>query len=184
MGKAELRASSIEFLKEISTGDRYITEQNLKNQLISSSLWNKVTTIGITVSQTMEWDTKPIIEAAWDAGKTVCVPKCSPKEKTLTFYKLDAYEQLEVVYYNLLEPNPEHTQPVGKNEIQLLLVPGLVFDKQGYRIGFGGGYYDRFLADFPHTTASLVHPNQLVDHLPIEPFDIPVQHVIISKVND
>ncbi|GAQ19801.1 5-formyltetrahydrofolate cyclo-ligase family protein [Oceanobacillus picturae] len=181
MTKAELRANSIEFLKGISKEDRYITEKKLKDQLISSSIWEQATTIGLTVSQAMEWDTKPIIEEAWKAGKTVCVPKCSPKEKMLTFYKLESFNQLEVVYYNLLEPNPTVTQSVAKMEIQLLLVPGLVFDKRGYRIGFGGGYYDRYLADYPNVTASLLHSEQLVDQVPAESFDIPVQHIITAE---
>ncbi|WP_042223450.1 5-formyltetrahydrofolate cyclo-ligase [Oceanobacillus manasiensis] len=180
MIKAELRASSIEFLKNISDEDRYITEQSLKHQFVSHFLWEQASTIGITISQAIEWDTKPIIKAAWEAGKTVCVPKCSPKAKTLTFYKLDSFEQLEVVYYNLLEPNPDLTSPVGKEEINLLVVPGLTFDKQGYRIGFGGGYYDRYLADFSNSTISLIHSKQLVDRVPRELFDIPVEHTIIA----
>lgn len=181
MDKQEMRTSAIMRLKGISETERQSIEQRLSNQLINSNMWKHVKMIGITISQGFEWDTRRIIETAWRQNKTVCVPKCDPKDKKLTFYQLDSYDQLEVVYYNLLEPKPEITKKVEKASIDLLIVPGILFDKEGYRIGFGGGYYDRFLSDFPNVTASLSSAIQIVDYIPAEPFDIPVHHLITDK---
>lgn len=128
-----------------------------------------------------EWDTKAIIESAIKAGKTVCTPKCFPKMRLLKFYQFSTFDELEVVYYNLLEPKAEEANYIEKNEIDLLIVPGVMFDKKGYRIGFGGGYYDRFLTDFTNTTVSLSSIGQLVESLPIEKFDLPVQYVITDQ---
>lgn len=84
-------------------------------------------------------------------------------------------------YFGLDEPDVKKTTPVKKDAIDLLIVPGLVFTKKGYRVGFGGGYYDRYLTDFTQPTVSLVHTKQFVEDFPIEPFDIPVQYLVTEK---
>lgn len=128
----------------------------------------------------MEWDTVPIIEKAWEEGKRVAVPKCLPNRK-MSFYQLDHFNQLVKGMHDIPEPNPDQTIIIEKNNIDLLIVPGIVFSPNGYRIGFGGGYYDRFLADFRNETVSLASHHQMVDQLPIDSFDIPVQHIITSS---
>lgn len=177
-GKTTLRNEAIKKLKNLPAEERKRIEVKLKEQLLSSSLWSGAETIGITMAQGFEWSTKPIIEAAWEQNKTLCVPKCYPKENRLDFFELKSFDQLEVVYYNLLEPKPEMTKGIKKKSIDLLVVPGVVFDRNGYRIGFGGGYYDRFLKDYPNTSVSLCSSFQLVDHVPTEDFDIAVNYLI------
>src|SRR5699024_8884831 len=148
---------------------------------IHTSLWEEAQTIGITISKGFEWDTTTIIEKAWAQNKTICAPKCYPAERKLVFYRLDSFEELEVVYYHLKEPKPLETNKIGKNELDMIIVPGLLFDKAGFRIGFGGGYYDRFLADYKGKTAALTCSQLLNDNLPKESHDIAVQHVITEK---
>ncbi|MFA1820419.1 5-formyltetrahydrofolate cyclo-ligase [Virgibacillus oceani] len=181
INKKALRTSAITELKQFSDAEKKVTEEQFLKHLTASNIWNEAKTIGITVSQGFEWDTKPIIEAGWKDNKTVAVPKCAPKEKQLTFYKLEGYNQLEIVYYNLLEPEPEETLMVNKQEIDILIVPGLLFDRHGYRIGFGGGFYDRFLTDFSNTTISILHSNQLTEEVPRESFDIPVKYLMTEN---
>src|SRR5699024_5815524 len=108
-------------------------------------------------------------------------PKCYPNDKALKFYKLTSYNELEVVYYRLQEPDPERTTYIHKNDIDLLIVPGLLYNKEGYRIGFGGGYYDRFLVDFPHMTVSLASQYHVMEKMPVEMHDISVDYVITEK---
>ncbi|GGB29321.1 5-formyltetrahydrofolate cyclo-ligase [Virgibacillus dakarensis] len=181
MNKPELRQSIITYLKQLSTVEKQTIEKKLASYLITLDTWKQAKTVGITISQQLEWDTKPIIETAWEEGKTVCVPKCLPKEKKLIFYEFYTYNQLETVYYHLLEPKPDESIEVEKDNIDLLLVPGLLFDKKGYRIGFGGGYYDRFLSDFPNQTVSITSERQVVDQLPKESFDIPVSRILTEN---
>ncbi|WP_087971682.1 5-formyltetrahydrofolate cyclo-ligase [Oceanobacillus rekensis] len=176
--KAKLRKSAIENLKNLPEVDRKRIEEKLRAQLLSSSLWSGAETIGITMAQEFEWSTKPIIQAAWEQNKKICVPKCYPKEKKLTFFELKSFDQLEVVYYNLLEPKPEMDKEINKNSMDLLIVPGVVFDRNGYRIGFGGGYYDRFLKGYPNISISLCSKLQLENHVPAEDFDIAVNYLI------
>lgn len=168
-------------LKEQSKVSRKQIEQKIIHQLMCSELWHHAQTIGITISQTVEWNTIPIIEAAWDQGKKICVPKSNPINHQLDFYSIDSFEEVEVAYYDLLEPITDITMQMEKEAIDLMIVPGIVFDTYGFRIGFGGGYYDRFLADYPNETCSLLSEDQLMDKLPAQLHDIPINYLITER---
>ena len=181
MDKSRLRQSVVAEIKSFSGDERHTYEEKMRSQLISSNLWKNAEIIGITIANGFEWDTKKIIKTAWKQGKRVCVPKCLPKYKKMHFYQIENFEQLEIVYYNLLEPKPTETKKIDKEMIDLLVVPGVVFNNEGYRIGFGGGYYDRFLTNFKNETVSILHSKQLVKDLPIEKHDIAVKHLLTEK---
>ncbi|UOQ93739.1 5-formyltetrahydrofolate cyclo-ligase [Halobacillus shinanisalinarum] len=181
MEKKEWRTRGKALLRSFSALEKGRIEESIHNQLFLSELWDRARVVAVTVSLPDEWSTKPIIEQAWAEGKKLVVPKCDPKSKTLTFYSLKSYDQLESVYFGLQEPNPAIAEAVSKEEIELLVVPGLIFDHKGFRIGFGGGFYDRFLTDFNGITVSLISKKQLTTQLPSEVFDIPVQHIITEK---
>ncbi|SFA70960.1 5-formyltetrahydrofolate cyclo-ligase [Lentibacillus halodurans] len=181
MEKSELRNNMIQRLKHIPAAERDEIEQALTERFVTSEIWKQSHTVGITVSHGFEWNTRRIIETAWRDRKTVCVPKCLPRDRKLDFYALQSYDQLEIVYHQLLEPKREETEQIHKHKIDLLVVPGLLFDRNGYRIGFGGGYYDRFLTDFPNHKLALAANMQIVDKLPAESFDIPVDDIITEN---
>lgn len=181
MDKKELRKVAKERLSNIDNKTRKKISNQLIRQLVSSDLWKQAGTIGVTVSSGFEWDTEPIIEQGWKEGKTIVVPKCTPRNRQLDFYHLENFDQLEDSFYNLREPNPDVTTKVDKQAIDVLIVPGLLYDKRGYRIGFGGGYYDRFLADFPNKTVSVFYSEQLLDEVPNELYDLPVQALLTEK---
>ncbi|WP_102274565.1 5-formyltetrahydrofolate cyclo-ligase [Cytobacillus massiliigabonensis] len=149
--------------------------------LFQDTLWKEANTIAVTISKSPEVDTYQIIRKAWEEGKRVVIPKCLPRNKEMVFRTLTKFNQLESVYYGLLEPIEAVTREVPAKEIDLIIVPGLAFSKNGYRIGFGGGYYDRYLAGFAGQTVSLAFTPQLVAELPIEEHDIPVNKIITVK---
>ncbi|MEN2765981.1 5-formyltetrahydrofolate cyclo-ligase [Ornithinibacillus xuwenensis] len=181
MKKRTLRENMITKLKALPINERKAIEEQLRSNLLNSSLWKNSNTIGITISKGFEWDTQLIIEEGWRQGKSIVVPKCFPNDKELVFYRLHSFNELESVYYNLLEPKPNDQNKTTKEQIDLLLVPGIVYDERGYRIGFGGGYYDRFLFDYNSQTVSLLSTMQLSDNVPVEPHDIPVQHLLTEN---
>jgi 5-formyltetrahydrofolate cyclo-ligase len=180
MNKKELRSLVLGELKKLSKPEYEQLSYEVANQLFSEEIWKQASTIGITISNYPELDTYQIIRKAWEQGKRIVVPKCHPKEKQMSFHKLAQFTQLESVYFGLLEPIEALTETVDKEEINLLIVPGLAFTNEGYRLGFGGGYYDRFLLDYNGSTVSLAFPIQLKAKLPIEKHDIPVQKIITS----
>lgn len=160
----------------------YLTySKEIENLLLKEESVQKASIIGITISAFPEVNTEGIIKRLWDLGKTVVVPKCIPKERLMTFYKIDSYDQLEMVYMQLQEPNPLLAEPVTHTEIDLLIVPGIVYSKTGYRIGYGGGYYDRFLTNYAGQTISLAFDFQVVDEVVRDVFDFPVEKIVTNE---
>jgi 5-formyltetrahydrofolate cyclo-ligase len=182
MNKKEYRSILIEELKKLSKPQYEQFSYELSHKLFADPIWLESTTIGITVSRYPEVDTFQIIRKAWEQQKRVVVPKCHPKDRTLSFHVLNQFTQLESVYYGLLEPIETNTLKVESEDIDLLIVPGLAYSMNGYRLGFGGGYYDRFLTGYQGNTISLAFPQQIVDELPIESHDIPVNKIITITV--
>ncbi|KHD84839.1 5-formyltetrahydrofolate cyclo-ligase [Heyndrickxia ginsengihumi] len=165
---------------KLATIDRPKYEQkslHIATKLYSLPEWKEAEKIAITISNVPEVDTWQIIRKAWEQQKKVCVPKCLSDQKQLEFYELRAFTDLEKGFYGLYEPIKE-AKKVSKDSIDIIIVPGLAFTYEGYRLGFGGGYYDRFLANFTKKTISLAFKEQLIDSLPIETFDIPVRTIV------
>ncbi|WP_173916142.1 5-formyltetrahydrofolate cyclo-ligase [Halobacillus sp. Marseille-Q1614] len=181
MNKKALREHGKLILKSFSPEEKQNFQQKIHSRLFYSESWKKAKSVAVTVSFKHEWDTYSIIEKAWKDNKQVAVPKCDPKTKEMTFYLLHSFEQLETVYYGLKEPSPEVSTPIVKDEIGLIIVPGLLFDKEGYRIGYGGGFFDRYLIDYEGETVSLLSTRQLIDKVPVEPFDVKVNQLITEE---
>lgn len=179
--KVKLREKTITYLRELSQEQRENIEEEILENLTRQTYWKQANIIGITISQDIEWNTYPIIENAWKKGKRVAVPKCIPQTKELHFYEITSFDQLETAHFSLKEPIIEQTEKVHLEKIDLLVVPGLLFDKKGYRIGFGGGYYDRLLTKYNNNTVSLLSSKQLISRVPRESFDLPVNHLITER---
>lgn len=177
MEKNEIRSQMIELLQKIPPKEKVARENQLFTVLTESVFWQKAKTIGMTISSHFEWNTQPIIECAWKQQKSIVVPKSVPTKKELHFYQINSFNQLTTGYANLQEPNPSKTRKINEKEIDLLIVPGIAFDKRGYRIGFGGGYYDRFLKNLDVLTISLVSDLQIIHKIPNEQYDIPVRYL-------
>ncbi|GKW44355.1 5-formyltetrahydrofolate cyclo-ligase [Planococcus sp. NCCP-2050] len=155
--------------------------EKIIQRLAEDPIFVNAATIGMTISAFPEVDTTQLIDYCWSIGKKVAAPKCIPSTRGMDFYILTDYSELENVYMKLLEPRIDKSRYASPNEIDLMIVPGVVFSKSGYRIGFGGGYYDRYLSVYEGKTASLVFDMQLVESMPVENHDIPVQHIITEN---
>ena len=124
--------------------------------------------------------TTPMLRQALMDGKRVAVPKCYGDE--MRFLWLDDLDAVAPGYCDI--PEPIADGPVADDPTALVLMPGLAFDPQGHRIGYGGGFYDKFLEQEPgHPTVALCYDFQLFDHLDVDSHDIPVDLVLsaISK---
>jgi 5-formyltetrahydrofolate cyclo-ligase len=181
MDKKEWRGTIMTRLKGLSEQEKQFKSKAIYQHLLHLSTWETSLTIGVTISTTKEINTRPIIEKAWEWEKQVAVPKCLPQTKQLDFRKLDNFSQLESVYFGLQEPIVAETSPIQPEHMALLIVPGLCFDSRGYRIGFGGGYYDRFLENYQGITVALAYEEQLIEKLPEEAHDIPVDFLVTPK---
>jgi 5-formyltetrahydrofolate cyclo-ligase len=180
MEKKQLRIQLRETLSNLSKTHYEELTKQITSQLYQDEDWKQSNIIGITISKFPEVDTYQIIRKAWELGKTVAVPKCYPKEKRMSFRIISDFSQLESVFYGLLEPIEEKTKLINHEDIDLLIVPGLGYTKEGYRIGFGGGYYDRYLKDYSGKTISLAFQLQIIPAFKTEYFDIPVAKIITN----
>lgn len=179
--KKKYREMGQQILFSFDKEEKKRVEQNFLETLVSSSLWKKSHSIGVTLSSPLEWETRGIIEQAWLEGKRVCVPKTIPLVKGMDFYELTDYTQIKSGHFGMEEPIPSKTTLVEKTDIDLMLVPGLLYNRSGYRIGFGGGYYDRYLMDYPHTKVALLHTKQLDETFPVDTYDIPLDYLLTEK---
>ncbi|MFC7370396.1 5-formyltetrahydrofolate cyclo-ligase [Fictibacillus iocasae] len=178
MDKKEWRRLMKQKLHQLQDEERRKIYEEIHKKLFSSTLWRDAETIGITVSRDFELPTKPVIEKAWQEGKTVAVPRCQKDSKTMEFRVITSFSDLENEYMDLFEPIVKKTDVLIGDQIHLMFVPGLVFSLKGFRIGYGGGYYDRYLANYQNPTLSLAFSFQITADVPSEPFDIPVDFLL------
>ncbi|MEH6923894.1 5-formyltetrahydrofolate cyclo-ligase [Bacillus altitudinis] len=179
--KKELRLQTLAMLDQISAEEFNRHASLLHEHVLQLSEWKQAKTIALTMSRGKEIPTMPLIEKAWEEGKTVCIPTCFPKTKEMVFYEYTPETKMTSSYFGLLEPDPLESTVVHKEAIDLIIVPGVCFDQRGYRIGFGGGYYDRYLADYHGVTIALCLSLQQTRHIPAEAHDIPVSMIVSEK---
>ena len=132
------------------------------------------------VSKDIEVDTSAIIAEALENGKTVAVPRCDGESTTIDFFVINSSDDLEKGFYGLSEPKA-YCKRVEDFSSALCMVPGLVFDREGFRLGFGKGYYDRFLIDFGGATVGLCYSLCIEPQLPRGFYDRSVKLVVTDK---
>ncbi|MEB1807627.1 MAG: 5-formyltetrahydrofolate cyclo-ligase [Bacillaceae bacterium] len=176
--KKELRTVVKNKLKEMGEVEHNIKSEKIKELLSSTSLWKEVHTMAITISRGTEVDTYKIIEKAWGEGKKIVVPKTYPEKNEMVFYQINSFDELESTYFQLKEPKEAVCFPYSHENIDLIIVPGVAFDRKGNRLGYGGGYYDRYLSHYKGKTCALAFDEQLVSEIPVESFDVPVQMIV------
>ena len=173
--KSDLRKSMINQLKENRL--KYNNELKIYKTLFEQSTFKEAKTIAITLSMAHEINTKFIIKYAQMLGKQIYIPNCDYKSKVMNFQLFTNFDDLVIDNYGI-EAMGFETEI--NNEIDLVITPGVVFNLNCYRIGYGGGYYDRFLSNYNGETISLAHEIQIqeFDH---DSYDEPVHKIITEK---
>ena len=175
MDKKALRAA-IRQQKRAMTEEEIVTKsQKLCELLMQHELYKNATTFYGYLPYNQEVRTTPMLEQALREGKRVAVPKCYGDE--MKFIYLDDLTKVEKGYANI--PEPIEDGPIADDPTALVLMPGMAFDPEGHRVGYGGGFYDKFLALEPdHPTVALCYDFQMLPHLETEEYDIPVDLVL------
>lgn len=181
MQKSELRKEQINKLKEFAdTKEKKAEDRILLEKLMATDLIKKSQTIGVTASLPFEVDTSELIARLWEEGKEVYLAKArADQDHTMDF--------LHYTYMSKIVKSKFGVEEIGdpdaevKNDLDLVIVPGLAFALDSHvRLGFGGGYYDRYLAKYNPKTVSLVNtPMQFASsQWPVEKTDIPIQTIV------
>lgn len=175
INKTALR-QSIRQRKRAMTEEEIVSRsEKLMELFCASEYYRNAATIYGYMPYNQEVRTVPMLRRALDDGKRVAVPKVYGDE--MRFLYITDFENMEKSSFGI--PEPVVDEPVADDKKALVLMPGLAFDPQGHRIGYGGGFYDKFLQAEPdHPTLALCYEFQLLDYLETEAHDIPVDVVL------
>ena len=175
MDKAALRRQIREKKRAMSEEEIISRSEKLGELFVQSEAYRTAKTVYAYLPYNQEVRTVSMLEQALRDGKRVAVPKVYGN--TMKFIYLE--DLSKVAKSDMGIPEPVADAPVAEDQTALVLMPGLAFTKRGDRMGYGGGFYDRFLAEEPgHPTLALCYDFQIVDSLPTESFDIPVDTVL------
>ena len=175
MDKKELRDYIRKFKRAMTKEEIESKSEKLGELFLASDLYKQAKNIYGYLPYNQEVRTTAMLEQAQKDGKRIAVPKILGD--TMIFVWLDDLTAVERGYSGI--PEPIDLTPVADDPTALVLMPGMAFDPQGHRCGYGGGFYDKFLASEPgHPTLALCYDFQVLPHLETEKFDIPVDCVL------
>ena len=175
MDKTQLRKTIREQKRAMTEESIVAASRQLGEQFAACRQYREAKTIYGYLPYNQEVRTVPMLERALAEGKKVAVPKVCGD--TMRFIYMTDLSQVETGYAGI--PEPVADGPVADDPTALVLMPGMAFTAKGDRMGYGGGFYDKFLAQEPeHPTVALCYDFQLVEHLPTESYDIPVDLVL------
>jgi 5-formyltetrahydrofolate cyclo-ligase len=163
-------------LKEKEKLDKKIT-----NRLINMWKFREAEILFCYVSFGIEVDTRSIIRISLEQGKKIAVPRCVDGKRELEFYTIKSMEELKPGAFGVLEPEQKAENRITDLNSGLCIVPALSFDREGFRLGFGKGYYDRFLSEFEAFTVGLCYSDCVVDRLPHGKYDKNVDILVTEK---
>lgn len=169
--KMRLRNESKQYRLSLSAEDKERNDRKIANKLLNLWTFRDADTLLAYMSTNIEVDTRYLIERAWELGKKVAVPRCVAGTRNMVFYYISSFDDLENGAFGVMEPDVQKCKSVTDFENCICVVPALVFDKECFRLGYGKGYYDRFLAAFKGTAIGICYEACRKDTVPHGKFD-------------
>ena len=180
--KQRLREERLASREALSEQERSVLDDRITQKLLATSEYVEATTVLTYVSVLSEVSTGMFVECALRDGKTVAVPRCLPGH-CLEFVAIASLDQLVPAPFNLLEPSKDLSALTeGHMDDSICIVPALLVDTKGYRLGYGAGFYDRFLSTYSGKKICLAYQQNLSKtELPHTAFDVPIDMVITES---
>ena len=180
--KDELRKELIKKRKSLTKNFVSKNSKKIKKLLFNLDEFKQAKTILFYVSYDNEVSTHEMIKEVLSSDKQVAVPVVDKKEESLILSLLENWNVLKPGAYGILEPKKENIKPVSPDEVDIIVVPGIGFDIHGQRLGHGMAYYDKLLERSTNTIhIGLAFECQIVDIIPTEPHDIPVDIIVTEN---
>lgn len=167
--KKELRKILIEKRKNLPIDYRYEADQQIFQKIINSDIYQKSNTIFCFVSTKEEINTRPILEHALNTEKCIVVPKCIEKG-IMQAFQIQSFDDLKPGNYGILEPK-EYCKYVQPTDIDLAIIPCLSCNSKGYRIGYGGGFYDRYIHNETFIKLAICYEKLICEDIPTDNWD-------------
>ncbi|MCM1114733.1 MAG: 5-formyltetrahydrofolate cyclo-ligase [Clostridium sp.] len=174
--KSELRKELK--LKRKNIDQKADKDLNICENLICSDLYLNAEQVLFYAALEDEINIDACINDALMLGKKVALPVCTDNAGNMKFYYIDSLSDLKFGFFGVREPDAETCMEVENFTDSICVVPALAYNKNGYRLGYGKGYYDRFLQNYSSLSVGLCYNELLVDDLPTEECDIPVNYII------
>ena len=181
--KNEIRAEVLKKRDSIPLDLKKRKDDAVRKNLFDIEEFIDAKSVLMYVSFRTEVDTFDQLKAILCLGKKLIVPLVNSKEKTLTLYEIKDITELEPGYMGIPEPNVNEDRKVELKEIDIVVIPGTGFDTKGNRLGYGGGYYDRLLADTGKhiPKIALAFEEQIVEDIPAEPHDMKMDIIVTDE---
>lgn len=177
--KKQLRAEMRAFRKGMNEPLRREKNRLIFQRLIRLPQYQQAKCIVTYVSTELEVDTRQLMERAWQDGKLVAVPRCVPGTRKMEMYYIRSMDDLEPGMYGIPEPNVDCLRCSDWKD-SLCIVPAFCNDRKGYRLGYGGGYYDRFLSQYGGTTVGINYSECVRDEIHHGRYDVPI-HILLTE---
>jgi len=182
MDKEQLRGELQKCVRAIPSKQRSVKSRKACQNLISTPQFQSASSVMMYLPLTYEVDTSEVILHAWQLGKSVSVPKISWQQRHMIAVEINSLETgLSISAMGLR--SPVNGAPVPYEEIDLVVIPALGYDRQGNRLGRGSSYYDRFLADdkINARKSGLAFTEQVIDSIPVDSTDVPVDFLVTDE---
>ncbi len=177
MDKSLIRKDILEKRSKLTTSQVLDLSAHITHSLFELPEYNGATDICTYIDYNNEVITKDIIKRSWQLGKNVASPKVTGKD--MEFVYIGNYDELEVGAYNIMEPIGNEIFDLDEG---LIIMPGVAFDENKNRIGYGGGFYDRYLAKHPKCIKiAIAYDFQILPEIESEPFDIKPDIIITDR---
>lgn len=179
--KALIRKEALLRRDLINGGLKKTKEDNIRVRLFELPAFKTARSILLYASFKSEVDTFSLISYCMSNGKATVLPKTNPGENNLDLYEIKAVEELAPGYFGVAEPFVSEDRRINMKDIDMIVVPGVAFDEQCNRLGYGKGFYDKLLSGKNSPAFALAFEEQIVASLPCGPHDIKMNGIITDK---
>lgn len=179
--KKKMRAEAKESRLAMEPSVKSAFDKKICNKLLNLWAVRETDTFLCYVSTEIEVDTKEFINALLSAGKKVAVPRCEGGPSEMNFYYINSPDELSSGSFGVLEPESNREKMLTETENTICIVPAFMFDKSGYRLGYGKGYYDRYLSKYKGSTIGICYSQNIRDELFHGKYDRTVDMIVTEK---
>lgn len=184
--KKALRKEILTKRKNLDTAEKENIDEKILDRFFESKYYKEAKKVFIYISYDSEIDTIKIIDKAFKDGKKIYVPRTEFESRVMDAVEITSFDNLIKSSYGILEPSI-NTPYINPNELDLIVVPGVAFDRKGGRMGYGAGFYDRYFKKINKdnieriTKLALAYDFQVLEEVPMSAQDVPVDYIITEK---